>query len=161
MCTCNFRASKSGLAQATTYFSAHFVPVGRQTLSTMSAGPADVSVEKPVAKMVDEEAAKEHRIRITLTSLNVENLEKVCSDLKKGATDRKLRVAGPVRMPTKRLRITTRKSPCGEGTNTWDRFEMRIHKRLIDLHARSDVVKQITAITLAPGVEVEVTIADA
>jgi len=111
--------------------------------------------------MVDEEAAKEHRIRITLTSLNVENLEKVCSDLKKGATDRKLRVAGPVRMPTKRLRITTRKSPCGEGTNTWDRFEMRIHKRLIDLHARSDVVKQITAITLAPGVEVEVTIADA
>ncbi len=23
------------------------------------------------------------------------------------------------------LHITTRKSPCGEGTNTWDRFEMR------------------------------------
>jgi small subunit ribosomal protein S20e len=127
----------------------------------MSAGPTDVSVEKPVAKMVDEEAAKEHRIRITLTSLNVENLEKVCADLKKGATDRKLRVSGPVRMPTKKLKITTRKSPCGEGTNTWDRFEMRIHKRIIDLHARSDVVKSITAITLAPGVEVEVTIADA
>ncbi len=32
---------------------------------------------------------------------------------------------GPVRMPTKVLHITTRKSPCGEGTNTWDRFEMR------------------------------------
>ena len=33
-----------------------------------------------------------------------------------------------MRLPTKKLRITTRKSPCGEGTNTWDRFEMRIHK---------------------------------
>ncbi len=84
----------------------------------------------------------------------------MCADLKRGALDRKLRVAGPVRMPTKKLRVTTRKSSCGEGTNSWDRFEMRIHKRLIDLHAKSDVVKQITAITLAPGVEVEVTIAD-
>ena len=124
----------------------------------MSIGPD--STEKPMTKMVDEEAAKEHRIRITLTSLNVENLEKVCSDLKRGALDKKLRVKGPVRMPTKKLRVTTRKSPCGEGTNTWDKFEMRIHKRLIDLHAKSDVVKQITAISLAPGVEVEVTIAD-
>ena len=40
----------------------------------MSVGPD--SVEKPMEKMVDEEAAKEHRIRITLTSLNVANLEK-------------------------------------------------------------------------------------
>jgi small subunit ribosomal protein S20e len=84
----------------------------------------------------------------------------VCADLKRGAVERKLRVAGPVRMPTKILRVTTRKSPCGEGTNTWDRFQMRIHKRIIDFHAKVDVVKQITAITLAPGVDVEVTIAD-
>mmetsp|Transcript_44008 Transcript_44008/g.88940 ORF Transcript_44008/g.88940 Transcript_44008/m.88940 type:complete len:110 (-) Transcript_44008:156-485(-) len=75
-------------------------------------------------------------------------------------TTKKLRVKGPVRMPTKKLKITTRKSPCGEGTNTWDKFEMRIHKRIIDLHAKADMVKQITSITLAPGVEVEVTIAD-
>ena len=30
-----------------------------------------------------------------------------------------------------------RKSPCGEGTNTWDHWEMRIHKRIIDLHSPS------------------------
>lgn len=66
----------------------------------------------------------------------------------------------PVRLPTKHLRITTRKSPNGEGTNTFDRFEMRIHKRIIDLHSPSDVVKQITSISIEPGVEVEVTIAD-
>ena len=46
------------------------------------------------------------------------------------------------------------------GTNTFDRWEMRIHKRLIDLHSPSDVVKQITSISIEPGVEVEVTIAD-
>ena len=70
-----------------------------------------------------------HRIRITLTSRNVKNLETVCANLKRGALDKKLKVSGPVRLPTKKLRITTRKSPCGEGTNSWDRFEMRIHKR--------------------------------
>jgi len=105
------------------------------------------------------EESSYHRIRITLTSRNVKNLEKVCSALIKGAKDEKLKVKGPVRLPTKVLRITTRKSPCGEGTNTYDRLELRIHKRLIDLHSPSEVVKQITSIRIEPGVEVEVTIA--
>jgi small subunit ribosomal protein S20e len=130
--------------------------------------------------------AKVHRIRITLTSTSVKPLEKVCKDLIDGAKDKQLKVKGPVRMPTKILRVTPRKSPCGEGTNTYDRFEMRIHKRLIDLHVSitnllkasgphisrvrylcwtpigvqspSEVVKQITSISIEPGVEVEVTI---
>ncbi|KAL1504325.1 hypothetical protein AB1Y20_010731 [Prymnesium parvum] len=121
--------------------------------------PADMAAMK--SKQFEEDASvKVHRIRITLTSRNVKNLEKVCSDLIKGAKDKRLKVKGPVRLPTKTLRITTRKSPCGEGTNTWDRYEMRIHKRLIDLHSPSEIVKQITSISIEPGVEVEVTIAD-
>lgn len=83
----------------------------------------------------------------------------VCAELIKGANQYKLKPKGPVRLPTKNLTITTRKSPCGEGTNTWDTFEMRIHKRLIDLYSPADVVKQITSINIEPGVEVEVTIA--
>lgn len=69
----------------------------------------------------------------------------VCADLIRGAKDKKLKVKGPVRMPTKYLKITTRKTPCGEGSKTWDRFEMRIHKRLIDLHSPSEIVKQIVS----------------
>merc|ERR1712036_158793 len=106
------------------------------------------------------EETRVHKIRIYLTSRNVKNLEKVCADLIKGAKDKRLKVKGPVRLPTKILRLCVRKSPCGEGTNTWDRFEMRIHKRLIDLHSPSEIVKQITSISIEPGVEVEVTIAD-
>lgn len=71
----------------------------------------------------------------------------VCADLIRGAKDKKLKVKGPVRMPTKYLKITTRKTPCGEGSKTWDRFEMRIHKRLIDLHSPSEIVKQIVSFT--------------
>lgn len=116
----------------------------------------------PVKKEAAEsgEAPTIHRIRITLTSRSVANLEKVCADLKRGALDKELPVSGPVRMPTKHLKITTRKAPSGEGTNTWDHFEMRIHKRLIDLQAPAEVVKQITSISIEPGVEVDVTIQD-
>lgn len=105
-----------------------------------------------------ESPVEQQRIRITLTSRDVKSLEKVCTDLIRGAKDKELRVKGPVRMPTKTLKITTRKSPCGEGTNTWDRFEMRIHKRLIDLRSSTDIVKQITSISIEPGVIVEVSI---
>lgn len=84
----------------------------------------------------------------------------VCSELITGAKKQKLKVKGPVRMPTKILRITTRKTPCGEGSKTWDRFQMRIHKRVIDLFSPSEIVKQITSISIEPGVEVEVTIAN-
>ncbi|CAG8579803.1 1638_t:CDS:2, partial [Paraglomus occultum] len=115
-----------------------------------------------VAKGKDDyvdEAPKYHRIRITLTSPRVKALERVCADLINRAKDKQLQVKGPVRLPTKVLRITTRKSPCGEGSKTWDRYEMRIHKRLIDLNSPSEIVKQITSISLEPGVDVEVTIA--
>ncbi|KAL5182205.1 40S ribosomal protein S20-2 [Glycine soja] len=106
---------------------------------------------KPTKAGLEEPQEQIHKIRIT----------QLCADLVRGAKDKRLRVKGPVRMPTKFLNITTRKSPCGEGTNTWDRFELRVHKRVIDLYSSPDVVKQITSITIEPGVEVEVTIADA
>lgn len=75
---------------------------------------------------------KTHKIRITLTSRKVQSLEKVCTELIERAKGKDLRVKGPVRLPTKTLKITTRKTPCGEGSKTWDCYEMRIHKRLIE-----------------------------
>ncbi|KAI9257902.1 40S ribosomal protein S20 [Sporodiniella umbellata] len=117
--------------------------------------------EKSAAKpgLEEQVEAKIHRIRITLTSRNVKNLEKVSADLVQRAKDKQLKVKGPVRLPTKTLRITTRKSPCGNGSETFDKYEMKIYKRLIDLHSPSEIVKQITSISIEPGVEVEVTIA--
>ncbi len=106
------------------------------------------------------EDAQIHRIRITLTSTKVKAVEKVVADLKNKALAKHLKVSGPVRMPTKNLKITIRKSPCGEGTNTWDRFQMRIHKRILDLYSPADLIKQITNIAIEPGVDLEVIIAD-
>ncbi|KAI6182371.1 40S ribosomal protein S20 [Aphelenchoides bicaudatus] len=114
------------------------------------AGIPPTKTDKPA------DSQPEHRIRITLTSQNVKALEKVCEQLIGRAKNEQLQVKGPVRLPTKVLRITTRKTPCGEGSKTWDRFQMRIHKRLINLLSPSDVLKKITSISIEPGVDVEI-----
>ena len=46
----------------------------------------------------------------------------VCADLIRGAKDKSLSVKGPVRIPTKILKITTRKAPCGEGIDLKSRL---------------------------------------
>uniref|UniRef100_A0A915PR71 Small ribosomal subunit protein uS10 n=1 Tax=Setaria digitata TaxID=48799 RepID=A0A915PR71_9BILA len=130
-------------------------PVQASGLPVFFRAGVPYKTEKPIT--LDN---TEHRIRITLTSQNVYSLEKVCEQLINGAKEKNLVVKGPIRMPTKILRITTRKTPCGEGSKTWDRFQMRIHKRLINMHSPSDVLKQITSISIEPGVDVEVTIND-
>lgn len=108
---------------------------------------------------VQEQAQEIHKIRITLTSTKVKQLEKVCSNIINNAVENDIVKKGPVRLPTKVLKITTRKTPNGEGSKTWDAYEMRIHKRVIDLQAPAHIVKKITQITIEPGVDVEVTIA--
>merc|ERR1711978_499739 len=106
------------------------------------------------------EQEPEHKIRITITSKNCAAIERISNELVKAAKDKQLKVKGPVRMPTKTLRITTRKTPNGEGSKTWDRFQMRIHKRVIDLQSPTETVRQITQLSIDPGMDVEVTICD-
>ena len=69
----------------------------------------------------------------------------VCKRLIDTAKSADVKVKGPVRIPTKVLRITTRKTPCGEGSKTWDRYELRIHKRVVDLQTTPEMVKQIVS----------------
>ena len=98
------------------------------------------------------------KIRMTLTSTKVKELEQVCSSIIDNAVNNQLVKKGPVRLPTKVLKITTRKTPNGEGSKTWETYEMRIHKRYIDVVSPASLVKKITQLTVQPGVEIEVTI---
>ena len=83
----------------------------------------------------------------------------MCALLIERAKDKEdIKISGPMRMPTKTLRIGTRKSPCGQGTNTYDRWEMRIYKRVIDFVCTNQDIRDITSIKIEPGVEVELTV---
>ena len=82
------------------------------------------------------------------------------SKLIASAKNENLKVIGPVRHPTKILRVTVRRSPCGNGTQTFDRFEMRIHKRVVHLICPAEYIKKVTDFTIEPGVEVELHFTD-
>jgi len=96
------------------------------------------------------------KARIRLTSIDYKKLEEVCKELKEIAQKTGVKIVGPVPLPTKRLRVPVLKSPCGEGTATWDRWELRIHKRLIDIDAEERVMRRIMRIRVPE--EVHVTI---
>ncbi len=96
------------------------------------------------------------KARIRLTSTDYMKLEDVCTELKLIAQKAGVKMNGPVPLPTKRLKVPVLKSPCGEGTATWDRWEMRIHKRLIDIDAEERAMRRIMRIRVPE--EVQVTI---
>eukprot|EP01053_Blabericola_migrator_P004768 Blabericola_migrator_1__4767@NODE_250_length_10882_cov_193_783819_g211_i0_p8_GENE_NODE_250_length_10882_cov_193_783819_g211_i0NODE_250_length_10882_cov_193_783819_g211_i0_p8_ORF_typecomplete_len124_score24_68Ribosomal_S10/PF00338_22/1_8e27UCH_N/PF16674_5/9_5UCH_N/PF16674_5/1_2_NODE_250_length_10882_cov_193_783819_g211_i049335304 len=105
------------------------------------------------------EDQKKQRMKVTLYSTDLKSIDKVCSSFIENCKSRNLTVKGPVRMPVKKLRITTRKSPCGEGTKTWDKFELRIYKRLIDVYGPADLKKQISQFTTYDAaVDIEVVL---
>ena len=73
------------------------------------------------------------KARIKIASSEIGKVNEVCDYIKGIADKTGVEIRGPIPLPTKKLRLTPRKSPCGDGTATWERYEMRVHKRLIDL----------------------------
>lgn len=65
---------------------------------------------------------------------------------------------GPIPLPTKKLRISTRKTPCGDGTDTYEKWELRIHKRLIEVQADDRILRDIMRIKIPSSVNVEMTL---
>jgi small subunit ribosomal protein S10 len=63
---------------------------------------------------------------------------------------------GPIPLPTKHLRVPVLKNVSGQGTNMWARFEMRIHKRLIDIVANERSMHLIMKIQIPETVLVEI-----
>ena len=98
------------------------------------------------------------RARIKLTSTDADKLQNVCDEIKDIAKRIGVKLVGPIPLPTKKLVVPTRKTPCGDGSNTWDRFEMRVHKRLIEIDARDRVMRSIMRIRVPSEVYIEMEI---
>jgi small subunit ribosomal protein S10 len=100
------------------------------------------------------------KVRIKLNSTDIETLNTICESIKELAKKSGINISGPVPLPTKKLKITTRKSPCGNGTATFDRFEMRIHKRLIDLPSNEKVLHNIMKMYIPKNVNIKIEMKD-
>jgi len=98
--------------------------------------------------------------RIKLNSTDIGMLNAICDSIKDIARNAGIIPIGPVPLPTKKLKVTTRKSPCGDGTATFDNFEMRIHKRLIDLPANEKVLHSIMRLKVPKNVNIKIEMKD-
>jgi small subunit ribosomal protein S10 len=98
------------------------------------------------------------KARIRLTSINQNKLEDLCNEIKDIASKTGVKLAGPIPLPTKHLTIPTRKTPCGQGTPTWDKYEMRIHKRLIDVEANERAMRRVMRLKVPDEVFIEITL---
>tara|TARA_Y100000294_G_scaffold50161_1_gene47262 strand:- start:306 stop:614 length:309 start_codon:yes stop_codon:yes gene_type:complete len=97
-------------------------------------------------------------VRVKLNSIDIEMLNHICNSIRDLAKKSGVVIRGPVPLPTKKLKVTTRKSPCGDGTATFDRFEMRIHKRLIDLPANEKVLHNIMRLKIPKNVDIKIEV---
>ena len=96
------------------------------------------------------------RAEIKLWSTNVEHLNTIVEEIRKIAQKAGVRVRGPIPLPTKRLIVPTLKLPHGEGSKKWDKWELRIHKRLIIVDADERVMRQIMRVRVPEDVYIEI-----
>ena len=96
------------------------------------------------------------RAEIKLWSTNITNLTTIVNEIRRIAQRAGVRIKGPIPLPTKRLIVPTLKLSHGEGSKKWDKWEMRIHKRLIILDADERVMRQIMRVRVPEDVYIEI-----
>ncbi len=97
-----------------------------------------------------------YKARIRLSGNDYKKVEEVCNEIKNIAQRTGVEIHGPIPLPTKRLIVPVRKTPCGDGSATWDHWEMRIHKRLIDIEADERALRQLMRIQIPDGIHIEI-----
>jgi small subunit ribosomal protein S10 len=118
-----------------------------------------LSGSRVVAEDVSSSGVDTHmtqRARIRLSSTSTEYLDGVCNQIKRITRKTGVRMAGPIPLPTRRMIVPTRKTPCGQGSESWDKWEMRIHKRLIDIDADERAIRQIMRVKIPDSVYIEI-----
>ncbi|MBS3150632.1 30S ribosomal protein S10 [Candidatus Woesearchaeota archaeon] len=96
------------------------------------------------------------KARIKLSSNRIDQLNEIVDSIQDIAKKTKAKLHGPINLPTKKLKITTRKSPGGRGKASWDRYEMRVHKKLVDLEVNERALRLIMRVPIPDKVNISI-----
>jgi len=98
------------------------------------------------------------RIRIKLKAFDHWIVDQTASDIVRTAEKTGASVCGPVPLPTHRERWTVLRSPHIDKKSR-EQFELRTHKRLIDIvDSRPATIDALTKLDLPAGVDVEIKV---
>jgi small subunit ribosomal protein S10 len=98
------------------------------------------------------------RIRIWGTSNS--QVDELATEILNIARKLGIRASGPIPLPTRKLLLTVRRAPSGQGYHTFDHWEMRVHKRLIDIDADERALRQLMRIRIPENVKIEIELVD-
>jgi len=96
------------------------------------------------------------KARIKLTSPDFGQITEISKKMVEIAERTGVKHSGIVPLPTKKLVVPTRKAPCGGGTESYERWQLRIHKRLIDVEADERTLRRIMRVEIPESVHVEI-----
>ena len=98
------------------------------------------------------------KIRIRMEAYDHEILDKKAAEIVEEAKRSNAgRVAGPIPLPTRIERYTVLRSPHADKKSR-EQFEIRTHKRLIEINADDRVMREVMRIRIPESVHVEMTL---
>ena len=102
--------------------------------------------------------ADEHRIRIRLKAYDHEVVDESARKIAETVIRTQARIKGPVPLPTEIHRYTVIRGPHVH-KDSREHFEMRIHKRLIDIiEPTVQTVDELKKLNLPAGVEININV---
>ncbi len=100
--------------------------------------------------------ANAQKIRIRLKAYDHELIDQSAEKIIETAKRNGAKVSGPIPLPTEKEIVTILRSP-HKHKDSREQFEMRTHKRLIDiLQPTQRTVESLTKLDLPAGVEIEI-----
>jgi small subunit ribosomal protein S10 len=108
------------------------------------------------AKKAPAKDGAQSRIRIKIRAFDYKLIDQATRTIIETATRSGARVIGPVPLPTLKKKWTVNRSTFID-KNAREQFEMRIHKRIVDiLDPNAKTVDALTSLNLPAGVDVEI-----
>ncbi len=120
------------------------------------ADKAAPAKKKAPAKKVAA-SAKEQSIRIRLKSFDHRLIETSTKEIVDTAKRTGAQVVGPIPLPTRKERFTVLISP-HVNKDARDQYEIRTHRRLLDVEANPSTVDALMKLDLAAGVDVKISL---
>lgn len=101
-------------------------------------------------------AEKKQKIRVKISGYDYASVDAACGRVKEVAEKNGAKISGPVPMPTTREVVTVIRSP-HKYKDSREQFEIRTHKRLIDINnPNQKVVEALTRLEMPAGVDIQI-----
>ena len=96
------------------------------------------------------------KARIRLEGENPKDLEYVTNQLQAMSRALNIKVDGIVRLPKKKLVVPTRRTPCGDGSDTYERWWKKISRWFVDVEGDEKSLRQLLRVRIPDGVYVKI-----